>query len=197
MYKLFINPYLIKRKAIKFLNLIVLAPFFKKYGKGSRIESAYYLTPKYIELGKHVLISKNARIEGVNCYEGVKHNPLIILEDNVAIQQNIHLTCAKSIIIKCNTAIAANVTITDIIHPYEDIETPIERQKIRTKTVEIGADSKIYNNAVILPGVILGKHCVVGANSVVLAGNYPDYSIIVGSPAKIVNQYANEKWNKI
>lgn len=42
-------------------------------------------------------------------------------------------------------------------------------------------------------GVKLGKHCVVGTNAVVLKGEYPDYSIIVGNPAKVVKKYNAEK----
>ena len=197
MRKLFKNPFLIKKKLIKIINRIFLAPFFKKYGKGSRIEKAYFLTPQHIELGKNVLICERARIEGVSEYEQIKFTPKIVIEDNVSIQQNIHLTCANSIIIKKFTAIAANVSITDIIHPYLDIKTPIEKQPIEFKFVEIGENCKIYNNVVILPGVVLGNHCVVGANSVVKEGVYPSFSILVGSPAKIISAYVNKQWIKV
>jgi acetyltransferase-like isoleucine patch superfamily enzyme len=192
------NPYVLLRKIIKVYNLFFLSFFFKKYGKGTRIEKAYFLTPESIELGRGVLICQGARIEGVSYYEGVKFNPLIILEDYVTIQQNVHLTCANRIIIKKHTAIAANVTITDIIHPYEDVSIPIEKQRIIYKKVEIGEECKIYNNALILPGVILGKHCVVAANSVVREGLYPDFSILVGSPAVIIKKYdiKLKKWIK-
>lgn len=191
------NPYLILKKITKFKNCIFLSIFFKKYGKGTRIEKAYFLTPQYIELGKNVLICAFARIEGVSLYEQFVFCPKIEIHDNVTIQQNIHLTCANSVIIKKNTAIAANVSITDIIHPYEDINKPIEKQPIIFKKVEIGEECKIYNNAVILPGVILGKHCVVGANSVVVEGFYPDFSIVVGAPAKIIKNYQNNKWSRL
>ena len=45
----------------------------------------------------------------------------------------------------------------------------------------------------ILPNAIIGKHTVVGANSVVIGKEYPDYSILVGSPAKIIKRYSFEK----
>ena len=52
-------------------------------------------------------------------------------------------------------------------------------------------------NSTILPGTKLGKHCVVGANSVV-SGEFPDYCVIVGAPARIVKHYDFEihKWVK-
>lgn len=131
-------------------------------------------------------------------YEGVVFHPQIIISSGVSIQQNLYLTCAEKIEIGANTAIAANVTITDISHPYEDINIPVEKQHITSQAVKIGEDCKIYNNAIILPGVQIGKHCVVGANSVV-NGQYPDYCVIVGAPARIVKKYnsVTKQWEKI
>ena len=52
-------------------------------------------------------------------------------------------------------------------------------------------------NSVILPGTELGDHCVVGANSVV-SGSFPNYSVLVGAPAKIIKRYdfATQTWRK-
>lgn len=162
----------------------------KKDGK-LRMTTPLLVTPQFMECGKNILIHKNARIEGVSFYQGEHFNPVIILKDGVSIQQNIHLTCANKIVIMEMVAIGANVTITDINHPYDDVNIAIEDQKIKVSEVYIGKHSKLYNNCVILPGVKLGKHTVVGANSVVKSGTYPDYCVLVGSPAKIVKQYDN------
>lgn len=142
-------------------------------------------------------VLNNARIQGVKKYNNVYFKPEIIIEDGVAIQQNLHLTCANKIVIRKNTAIAANVTITDIHHPYIDINVPIERQDIEVKEVVIGEECKIYNGAVILPGVHIGKHVSIGANSVVNR-DIPDFSVVVGAPARIIKRYNIEtnQWQK-
>lgn len=148
-------------------------------------------------MGENVLIWYHGRVEGVSRYNGVSFCPRIILRDGVKIQQNLHLTCAKCVEIGENTAIAANVTITDIHHPYDDIEKPIERQDLVVNPVTIGKDCKIYNNSVILPGTVIGNHVSVGANSVV-SGIIPDYSVVVGAPAIIVKRYDEtcKTWRK-
>ncbi len=166
--------------------------FLKKCGKGNIIIKPLFITLDTIILHNSISIWANARIEGIKCYEGMNFNPEIILHNHVSIQQNIHLTCATRVEIGEFTAIAANVTITDIHHPYTDISCPIEKQPIETQAVFIGAECKIYNNAVILHGTHIGKHCTVGANSVV-EGIFPDYCIIVGSPARVVKRYSFEK----
>ena len=53
-------------------------------------------------------------------------------------------------------------------------------------------------NSVILPGVILGKHSVVAAGSVV-SRSIPAYSICAGCPAKVIKSYdfATKEWKKV
>lgn len=184
------------------LRKILLLPYnllrFKHFHYSSTVKNCLMITPRYISIDKNVYIEKNCRIEGVSSYNGIKFHPAIILEENVSIQQNLHLTCAEQIVIGKNSAIAANVSITDIHHPYDDVNTPIERQNIITKPVVIGEDCKIYNNCVILPGVYIGKHCTIGANSVV-THDIPDYSVAVGSPARVIKQYnfKTQQWEKV
>lgn len=40
----------------------------------------------------------------------------------------------------------------------------------------------------ILSGVHIGRNAVVGANSLV-KNDVPDYTVVVGSPAKVISQY--------
>ncbi|MFA0533134.1 hypothetical protein AB4528_10030 [Vibrio breoganii] len=51
--------------------------------------------------------------------------------------------------------------------------------------VSIGAYSFIGTGSIIMPGSTIGKGCIIGAGTVV-RGKIPDYSIVVGSPGKIV-----------
>lgn len=182
---------------MRFMRYLWRKPRYKSFFLSDYIHHVNFITPKYVALGKHVSIGFNARIQGVKQYNDTIFSPEIILEDNVSIQQNIHLTCANSIFIGKNTAIAANVTITDIHHPYTDINTPIEKQDIEVGYVHIGEDCKIYNNAVILPNVTIGKHVTIGANSVVNK-SIPDFCIAVGNPARIIKRYdfITQGWRK-
>ena len=66
------------------------------------------------------------------------------------------------------------------------IETPAEKRiGYIIEPVKIGKYTFIGTSCVILPGTTIGKGCVVGAGSIV-KGEFPDYSIVVGNPAKIV-----------
>ena len=53
----------------------------------------------------------------------------------------------------------------------------------------IGEESLIGIGAVVLNGAVIGQHCLVGAGALVTEGkNFPDGSLIVGSPARVVRQ---------
>ena len=55
----------------------------------------------------------------------------------------------------------------------------------------IGEDSFIGAGCIILPGCKIGKFCIVGAGAVV-KGNFEDYSVIVGSPARKIKDIRDE-----
>jgi len=64
------------------------------------------------------------------------------------------------------------------------------------RAVRIGDGSWIGHGAVILPGVTIGRHVVVGANSVVTS-DIPDFSVAVGSPARVIRQLRDGKWEDV
>jgi carbonic anhydrase/acetyltransferase-like protein (isoleucine patch superfamily) len=58
----------------------------------------------------------------------------------------------------------------------------------------IGDESLIGIGAVVLNGVKIGKNCLVGAGSLVTEGKeFPDGSMIMGSPAKVVRELTSEQ----
>ena len=50
--------------------------------------------------------------------------------------------------------------------------------------VSIGAYTFVAAGSVILPGVTIGKGCLIGAGTLV-TGDVPDYSVVVGRPGKV------------
>ena len=56
----------------------------------------------------------------------------------------------------------------------------------------IGDFSQIAVGTVLLPGAEIGKHCLVGAQSLV-GGKYEDYSLVIGNPAKRIKDVRDLK----
>lgn len=59
-------------------------------------------------------------------------------------------------------------------------------------TLSVGDDTWIGTNVVIAGNIHVGKHCVIGANSVVTK-DIPDYSVAAGIPAKVIKRYDFDK----
>ena len=57
----------------------------------------------------------------------------------------------------------------------------------------IGDDTLIGIQAVVLNGARIGKGCLVGAGALVTEGKeFPDYTLIIGSPAKAVRTLSED-----
>ena len=82
--------------------------------------------------------------------------------------------------------------ITDCDHEYRNVYIPVIDQGVVQKgqKVSIGEGSYIGINAVIVGNVKIGKHCVIGANSVVTK-DISDYCVAVGSPARAIKNMKN------
>ncbi len=144
-----------------------------------------------IAVGARVRIFPGARMEVHGS------NSSITIEDNVGIAQSFHITSGGHLVIGKNSTIAAHVSITNIDHTYQIIGKSILDQPFVINETRIGENCFIGMGARIQPGTVLGKQCVVGANSVV-RGKFPDYSVIVGAPARIVKKYNSSSghWEK-
>lgn len=103
------------------------------------------------------------------------------------IGERCRISIANSLEIGERVLVSPNVYITDCDHEYRNIDVPIIDQGIvqRGQKVSIGEGSYIGINTVIVGNVKIGKHCVIGANSVVTK-DIPDYSVSVGSPARVI-----------
>lgn len=171
---------------------LLYKPFFGNFSLPS-----YIGKPVFIGNFKRIFIEKKVRIFPGARIEVIGNSSSIVFKENISIGQNLHITSNGNLVIGKNTTILENVMITNIDHEYQELNKHILEQQLLVKETKIGENCFIGYGAVIQAGTILGKQCVVGANAVV-RGTFPDYSVIVGVPAKIVKRYNNktEKWEK-
>ena len=162
--------------------------FYYKIGFNSRIiNPMMVINKRYIYLGNNILIRDGARIEAY--MENIKgKTPSIVIHDNVSIEQHVHIISGGGLSIGKNTTISANVFISNLNHSYSEKDVHILKQKKMLKETYIGENCFIGYGSCVLPGTILGKQCIVGANSVV-RGVFPDYSVIAGNPAKLIRNF--------
>ncbi|HRA73966.1 MAG TPA: acyltransferase [Flavobacterium sp.] len=79
-----------------------------------------------------------------------------------------------------------------ILSASHDVSDSLWRHK--KAPISIGDYAWIATNAIILPGVHIGKGAVVGAGAVV-SKNVSDYAIVTGNPAKEIEKKRTENLN--
>ena len=94
-----------------------------------------------------------------------------------------------------------HVFISDHNHEYADPNIPVCKQGVRCKEsdkIVIGEGTWIGTNAVIVGNISIGKHCVIGANSVVTM-DIPDFCVVAGIPSRIIRKYnhTTNKWERV
>jgi acetyltransferase-like isoleucine patch superfamily enzyme len=173
---------------------------FYSFGKKSTIIPPFrFANPDLISIGNYVTINSYSWVQVVGKFFKEDVGPRLVIEDGVSIGMNATISACQEIKIGKNVFLARNVYISDHGHEFKDPDLPIAVQGIsKPGPVNIGASTWLGQNSVVLPGVSIGKHCVIGANSVVNK-SVPDYSVVVGVPGKIVRRYNPEtdKWERV
>ena len=153
-------------------------------GKACKIVNA-----KAMNFGKDVNIMPYTMLL---CHTGGR----LEIGDGVEIGMFSRVASQGEVIIGKNVLFGPHIFIADYNHEYRDVVKPIKNQgnlvKISSRFkrgggVLIGDDTWIGTNVVIAGTVEIGKHCVIGANSVV-THDIPDYSVAVGCPAKVIKK---------
>lgn len=146
---------------------------------------------KFMEVGENFTTGFNCRLDAFPIDAKGK---IITIGNNVQINDYVHIAGIQDIVIKDNVLIASNVFITDHNHGNysgfnqdSPLSIPSER-KLYSDSVIIEKNVWIGEFVTILPGVQIGEGSIIGTMSVVNK-NIPEYSIAVGSPAKVVKRF--------
>ncbi len=158
----------------------LLAPLYQHRGRGSKIYWSVRMdTPPY----RRFWLGRKSIVESYCCINNAVGD--VTIGDDTRI--GIHCTMIGPVCIGSHVNLAQGITVTALNHNFEDTTRRIDEQGISTKPVVIGDDVWIGANAVILPGVTIGRHAVVAAGAVV-SKDVPDYCIVAGVPAKVIKE---------
>ena len=108
--------------------------------------------------------------------------------NNVFINSNLLAMARGGITIEDDVQIAGNVSLLTNNHD------PYDRMILPCKPILIKKGAWIGANVVVLRGISIGKHAIVGAGSVVTK-DVPDYAVVAGNPAKVIKMLDPEKFD--
>ncbi|MBD2232357.1 acyltransferase [Phormidium tenue] len=193
------KTFLLSNSVFNRIRSTTLLTKFKSVGEGSRVEWPSKISGgQYITLGKNVYIAWNGWLFGNDHYGDQHFTPEILIDDGAYIGNACHIVACNRVTVGKGVLIADRCYLSDNLHDYRDVDCSIrENQLLVPGEVKIGDNSWIGENVCIYGAVTVGKHCVVGANSV-LTKSIPDYSVAVGVPARVVKRYdfVGQRWCK-
>ena len=156
---------------------------------GSNVEIDPTTSFNNVALGDNVRVAKYCSVFGSRDY-------LLEIDSNTYVGMNTIINgFAAKVRIGKNVSIAQNVNIMADSGPNASLSMqkvfPIEKGP-----VTIGNHCWIGASVVIVPNVTLGEYCIVAANSFVNK-SFPAFSIIAGSPAKLIRSFTEEEKKEI
>jgi acetyltransferase-like isoleucine patch superfamily enzyme len=133
----------------------------------------------FLKCGEAVIIKKKA-------YFG--DGAMVIMGDRSQLGEN--LKAQSDLILGKDVIIGPDVILLSSSHAFDRIDLPINQQgAFPRRPITIGDDVWIGTRVIVLPGVQIGNHAILGAGSVVTK-SVPPYAIVGGNPAKII-RYRN------
>ncbi len=143
---------------------------------------------EYIHIGEGTLFGPQITLSaGMVPGQSMVTDPVIAIGDRCLIGKGSGIVGHLEIRIGNDVWTGHHVYITDQNHGYGDLDLPISHQVMPERPVSIGDGSWLGHGTVVLPGARIGRHVVVGANSVV-TGDLPDNCVAAGVPARVIKQ---------
>ena len=122
--------------------------------------------------------------QNINIEKGAAFDPELKIGDNSGVGVDCILN--GKITIGVNVMMGNQCIMYSYSHAFDRIDIPMCEQGFEPEIpLIIGNDVWIGSRVIILPGVKVGNHCILGAGAVVTK-DVPDYAVVGGSPARIL-----------
>lgn len=155
----------LNRKNVKFNGIPTFSGDWPQINNEGKITIGKHCTFRSFRLPQHITVRKGAELE---------------IGNNSYLNDGVNICSTKSI------RIGHHAKIGDMTYIYDTDFHEISPDKpTKQAPVSIGDNVWIGANSIILPGSVIGDHCVIGAASVV-TGRIPANSLAVGSPARVI-----------
>ena len=146
---------------------------------------------RFIDFGNRLTTGRGCRFD---CFNNLD-NKTLFFGNNVQINDYVHIVAMGRVTIGDNVLMASHVFISDNSHgsykgdnnDTNPLIPPAERD-YAIAPVYIGKNTWLGEGVIVMPGVTIGDGCVIGAHSVVTQ-SLPNYTIAVGSPAKVIKMF--------
>jgi acetyltransferase-like isoleucine patch superfamily enzyme len=150
----------------------------KKLGSGVTIkQNVVVINPETLEIGDRVFIGEQTIIQG-------RFDGRCVIGAGVWIGPQSYFD-ARDLVIDDFVGWGPGAKVLGSEHTGFPIEIPLIQTDLKIVPVRIGAGADVGVNAVILPGVTVGRGAIVGAGAIVTR-DVPEFAKVAGVPAKVI-----------
>jgi acetyltransferase-like isoleucine patch superfamily enzyme len=166
---------------------LLISHAFAGFGSNTVIVNPLRLSgEERISIGDRIFIGAGSWLQTLP--DGPNRSVAIRIGSGTSIAGACVISAVRSVRLEEEVLLARNVYISDHIHRYTEIGTPILRQGVdKVQPVVIRRGAWLGQNVVVCPGVTIGQGSVIGAASVV-THDIPDYVVAAGVPARVIKQ---------
>jgi lipopolysaccharide O-acetyltransferase len=160
---------------------------FQHFGADSVIDRpTFLLGERLMSIGDGVVILRGASLAVEGPAWG-RSEPVLKIGDRVGMRPYCVVSAADSVTIEDDVVIGSFTCIVDSAHTFDAGYPNIMHNPINAQPIHIGRGTWLAERVAVLPGVTIGRCCMVGANSVVQR-DLPDFSIALGVPARVIGK---------
>jgi acetyltransferase-like isoleucine patch superfamily enzyme len=156
----------------------LLRAMTRSWGHGVEIgPGVRFRHPQTFEIGSNVFIGMYSYLQGW-------HSGRFVIGDHVWIGPHSYFD-ARELVIEDHVGWGPGAKVLCSMHTGDPITRPIIETDLQIRPVRIEAWADIGVNAVIMPGVTVGRASIVGAGAVVTK-DVPPYAVVAGVPALVI-----------
>lgn len=142
-----------------------------------------------IEIGNRVVIGANCLLQPITSYLQQHFSPRLIVGDDCYIGPDCQFHCVDRIELGRGCVLSDQVYLSDVGHGMDPRAGLIMDQAVHSKGPVVLADHCFLGfGVVVLSGVYIGTHSIVGARSVVTR-SVPAYTMVAGNPARVIARF--------
>jgi acetyltransferase-like isoleucine patch superfamily enzyme len=168
----------------RLMRRVICRAVARGFGHGVRIEAGVrFKHLETIEFGNSVFVGADTFIQG-------RYDGRCVLGNHVWIGPHSYFD-ARDLILEDYVGWGPGAKILGSQHTGFPVDVPIIQTDLEIKPVRICAWADIGTNAVILPGVTVGRGSMVGAGAVVRQ-DVPEFAVVAGIPARFLRWRAEK-----
>lgn len=185
------------RMILIWLKRILFRPKGINLGRDSFIRRPWTIShPTRITIGCRSKIGRRVVLNAMSRYGHQQLNGHICIGDDAYIGHDCQIHAMQPLLIQAGCVLSDRVYVNDASHGIIPNQGLIMAQPISSKgPIVLGEHVFVGYGSVILPGVELGHHCVVAAQSVVTRSQPPG-TMVAGNPARPIKRvdFATGEW---